>query len=302
MAQENLVEKADKFAGYTTLILLSLGIIQIIYGEFFSKSIALTANGIDCIGDGFVSAVVWVGLRFFNKPANQRFNYGYYKMENLASGLAAVVMIGLAIYIAFRSYTQLINPHPVDTPIIGAVIAFIAAVIALGLGIYKYYKGKKSKMSSVRLEAFNTIKDGAASGLTVVALILSSQGFVMADGIAGLIISAIIVTIGFAAIKESSYMLIDACDGECIDISSSVKQIAEEFKEVNLAHIVRLRKSGPIYQGEIEVDVSEEMTIKEFNSLKKKIKDRIKSIFPEVERVTITAISKDGIERKEKKE
>jgi divalent metal cation (Fe/Co/Zn/Cd) transporter len=95
-------------------------------------------------------------------------------------------------------------------------------------------------------------------------------------------------------------MLIDACNGECIDISSSVKQITEEFKEVNFAHIVRLRKSGPVYQGEIEVDVSEDMTIKEFNQLKKKIKERIKSIFPEVERVTITAISKDGIKKEEK--
>ena len=85
MLQRNLVKKADKLAGYTTLILISLGIIQIIYGEYISKSIALTANGIDCIGDGFVSAVVWIGLMYFNKPANQRFNYGYYKMENIAS-------------------------------------------------------------------------------------------------------------------------------------------------------------------------------------------------------------------------
>jgi cation diffusion facilitator family transporter len=295
--QDNLVEKADKLAGYTTLILIFLGIIQIIYGEFFSKSIALTANGIDCIGDGFVSAVVWIGLMFFKKPANNRFTYGYYKMENLASGLAAIVMIGLALYIAFRSYNQLINPHPIETPLIGAILAFLAAVVALGLGFYKYIKAKKSKMSSVRLEAFNTIKDGAASGLTVIALILSSQGLLIADGIVGFLIAIIIVFIGFAAIKESSYMLIDACNGECIDISASIKQIAEEVKGVKSSHVIRLRKSGPIYQGEMEIEVNDDMTIKEFNEIKKDIKKRIKDIFPEVERVTITALTK-----KEKKE
>ena len=127
--QEHAVKKANQFAGYTFIILLILGITQIILGEFITKSIALTANGIDCIGDGFVSAVVWIGLMYFKKPANKRFNYGYYKMENLASGIAAVIMIGLAIYIAFRSYNQLINPHIVETPIIGAIIAFIAAII-----------------------------------------------------------------------------------------------------------------------------------------------------------------------------
>ena len=296
--QENLIEKADKLAGLTTLILIFLGIVQIIYGEFISKSIALTANGIDCIGDGFVSAVVWIGLMFFKKPADQRFHYGYYKMENLASGLAAVVMIGLAIYITFRSYNQVINPHPVETPMVGAILAFIAAIIALALGLYKYFKAKKSKMGSVKLEAFNTIKDGAASGLTVVALILSSQGFYFADGVVGLIIAVIIVTIGFAAIKESSNILIDACDGECIDMSYSIKKIAEEVKEVKSAHVVRLRKSGPIFQGEMEIEVTEEMTIKEFNMIKNNINKKIKEIFPEIERVTITAIIEEGLDKK----
>ena len=147
-------------------------------------------------------------------------------------------------------------------------------------------------MDSVKLEAFNTIKDGVASGLTVVALILTSQGILIADGVVGFIIAAIIVTIGLTSIKESSYMLIDACNGECIDMSTSIKQIAEEFKEVKYAHIVRLRKSGPIFQGELEIEVSEEMKIKEFNEIKKNILNRIKEIFPEIERVTITAITK----------
>ncbi|MCK5301410.1 MAG: cation transporter [Thermoplasmatales archaeon] len=293
--QKDIIKKADTLAGYTTFILIILGIIQIIYGEFFSKSIALTANGIDCIGDGFVSAIVWIGLMFFKKPANQRFNYGYYKMENLASGVAAIVMIGLAIYIAFRSYNQLINPHPIETPLIGAILAFLATIIALTLGFYKYFKERNTKMSSVKLEAYNTIKDGIASGLTVIALILSSQGIYIADGIAGFIIAGIIVTIGFAAIKESSYMLIDACNGECIDLSTSIRQIAEEFNEINSAHVIRLRKSGPIYQGEMEVEVPDNLTIKEFNNIKIEIRNRIKNIFPEIERLTITATMNEKI-------
>jgi cation diffusion facilitator family transporter len=290
------VEKADKLAGITTITLVILGLIQIILGETISKSIALTANGIDCIGDGFVSAVVWVGLLFFKKPANEKFHYGYYKMENLASALAAVVMIGLAIFIIFRSYNQLINPHPINTPILGASIAFIAAVIAISLGAYKYIKGKKSKMSSVKLEAFNTIKDGIASGLAVVALILASYGFIIADAIVGFIIAGIIVTIGFAAIKESSYMLVDACDRECIDRSYVIKKIAEEIENVESAHLIRLRKSGPIYQGELELKVSSDMTIKDFNEVKKNVIKKVRSVFPEVERLTITLAEKDKLD------
>jgi cation diffusion facilitator family transporter len=282
------IEKADNLAGITTITLVILGLIQVILGETISNSIALTANGIDCIGDGFVSAVVWVGLLFFKKPANEKFHYGYYKMENLASALAAIVMIGLAIYIVFRSYNQLINPEPINTPILGAAIAFIAAVIAISLGVYKYIKCKKSRMSSVKLEAFNTIKDGTASGLAVIALILASMGFLIADAIVGFIIAGIIVTIGFSAIKESSYMLVDACDKECIDRTYSIKKIAEEIENVESANLIKLRKSGPIYQGELEIKVSYDMTIRDFNKTKNKILKKVQSVFPEVKRLTIS--------------
>jgi len=292
----HFIEKADNLAGITTIILIGLGVIQIILGVTISKSVALTANGIDCIGDGFVSAVVWVGLLFFKKPANEKFHYGYYKMENLSSALAAIIMIGLAIYIIFKSYNQLINPQPVNTPILGASVAFIATIIAIGLGAYKYVKGKKSKMSSVKLEAFNTIKDGTSSGLAVVALILSSMGFLIADAIVGFIIAGIIVTIGFSAIKESSYMLVDACDMECVDRSYMIKKIAEEVENVESAYLIRLRKSGPIYQGELEIRVSFDLTIKDFDKAKNKIIKKVKSVFPEVERLTITLAEKDKLE------
>ena len=292
----HFIEKADNLAGITTIILIGLGVIQIILGVTISKSVALTANGIDCIGDGFVSAVVWGGLLFFKKPANEKFHYGYYKMENLSSALAAIIMIGLAIYIIFKSYNQLINPQPVNTPILGASVAFIATIIAIGLGAYKYVKGKKSKMSSVKLEAFNTIKDGTSSGLAVVALILSSMGFLIADAIVGFIIAGIIVTIGFSAIKESSYMLVDACDMECVDRSYLIKKIAEEVENVESAYLIRLRKSGPIYQGELEIRVSFDLTIKDFDKAKNKIIKKVKSVFPEVERLTITLAEKDKLE------
>lgn len=291
--KKDFVKNADKLAGFTTFILILLGIIQILLGEIFLKSVALTANGIDCIGDGFVSGVVWIGLMFFKKPANDKFHYGYYKMENLGSIAAAIIMIILATYIVYRSYFQFINPHKVSSPIIGAFVALFAALIAVVLGLYKFKKGKKSNMGSVKLEAFNTIKDGVASGLTVVALIFDYFGYYIADAVVGIMIAGIIVTIGFAAIKESSYMLIDACNGECIDRRYVIKKLTEEFFGADSVKSVRLRRSGPIHLGEIEVKVSDDMTIRDFNIIKKKIIDKIRSTFPDVEKLTISAVSED---------
>lgn len=289
MILKDKLARADYLAGLTAVILILLGIIQILFGELWAKSVALTANGFDCIGDGFVSATVWAGLRVYERPADDRFHFGYYKIENLASIAAAIVMMILAGYIVFRSYNQLIDPHPVQLPLIGIQLALFAAIIALGLGWYKHRKGVKGKLGSVKLDAFNTVKDGIASGLTVVALIAASFGFLIADAIAGFIIAGIIVSIGIVAIKESSYMLIDACDNDCIIQGDLIRRVTRNIDEIEEAHLIRLRRSGPVIQGELEIFVPGDMSISRFYEIQQQIISDAKQKIPELDRLTIIA-------------
>jgi cation diffusion facilitator family transporter len=293
MSQEDrksIAGKAQNVAGITLLILVVLGVIQIILGETVSKSVALTANGIDCIGDGFVSGIVWVGLRFFRRPADHKFHYGYYKLENLAAISAAIVMIVLASYITYRSYLQLTDPHDIELPIVGAIIALIAALIAWGLGFKKYLEWKQSNLSSVKLDAFNTIKDGTASFLAVIALLLSGYGYPIADAVVGFIIAAIILSIGFATIKESSYILVDACDTECIEQGQVIRNLVDKIDGVKSAKILRLRRTGPVLQGEIEIHVPGDMSIAEVNKIRSEINKMLKERIPDIERLTVVAI------------
>jgi cation diffusion facilitator family transporter len=288
--QESALDRTETIAALTTVSLVGLGILQIILGETISKSVSLIANGIDCIGDGFVSGIVWAGLRFFKKPADQRFHFGYYKLENLASIAATIVMFILAGYIVFRSYNQLINPQTIEHPVIGMAVAFIAAIVALGLGLYKLIKSRHMSMSSVKLDAFNTVKDGTTSFLTAAALLLSSFGYTFADSIIGFIIAGIIVSIGFAAIKEAGYMLVDACDGDCLMYGVLIKAYAERVNGVQAAQVVRLRRTGPVIQGELEITVAGNMTVSELDKIQSEIIRMSSEKISELERLTITSV------------
>lgn len=298
MDDHGAIETAEKAAGATIILLMGLGAVQVIMGEGVAKSVALTANGIDCIGDGFVSAVVWAGLKFFRRSPDSKFHYGYYKIENLASVVAAGVMMLLAAYISYRAYMQFTNPHDIQVPLVGAVIALIAALVAWGIGIHKYVKGKKSGLNSLKLDAVNTLKDGTASFLAVVALALSARGYPIADAIVGFIIAAIIVSIGFATIKEAGYMLVDACDAECFLKGEEIRSMAQSLKAVASAHVIRLRWTGPVIQGEVEIEVPEDMRVGEADELRETIQQMVKDRFPNVERLTVVAVpqknGKDG--------
>ena len=285
-----MYKNTERLAKITTLSLVGLGVLQLILGETISFSVALIANGIDCIGDGFVSGIVWAGLRFFRKPADQRFHFGYYKLENLASIAATIVMFILAGYIVFRSYNQLVHPQEVQIPFIGAMVACIAGLVGIILGVYKITKYRKAHMSSVKVDAVNTIKDGTTSFLTVAALVLSSFGFTTADSIIGFIIGGLILTIGFAAIKESGYMLLDACDGDCLMYGVLIKTYAERVPGVKTAQVVRLRRTGPVIQGELEITVPGEMTVSELNKIQSEIIRISREKISELERLTVTVV------------
>jgi cation diffusion facilitator family transporter len=288
--KEVIVDKVQNIAGLTVVILVVLGVIQIILSATISKSVALTANGIDCIGDGFVSGIVWVGLRYFRKPADHRFHFGYYKLENLAAIGAAGIMIALASYITYRSYLQLIDPHEIKLPLLGAAVAMIAALIAWGLGVKKWKEWKESKLSSVKLDAYNTIKDGTASALAVVALLVSGFGYPIADAVVGFIIAAIIISIGFATIKEASYVLVDACDTDCIEQGQVMMKFVNDLEGVHSAKMVRLRRTGPVLQGEIEIHVQGDMSITEVDKIRHKVVKHLKEKIPDIERMTVVAL------------
>ncbi len=287
MGGDSSVETAERFTSITVLLLMGLGIIQIILGETSLKSVALTANGIDCIGDGFVSVVVWIGLKFVRRPADQKFHYGYYKFENIASIMAALVMFLLAAYICYRSYIQFIDPQDIEMPLLGIIIALIAALIAWGIGFQKLSKGKKSNLKSLRLEAMNTLKDGTASFLTVVALIISASGYPISDALVGFIIAGIIISIGFAAIKESGYMLVDACDMECLTKADHLKKIVEMTDHIQGSHVVRLRRTGPVLQGEIEIHLPGDLPLHEVNKIMSIIQERVKKEYPDIDHLSI---------------
>jgi len=229
------------------------------------------------------------GLCIYEKPADNRFHFGYYKIENLASIAAAIVMMILAGYIVFRSYNQLINPHPVQLPLIGIQLALFAAVVALFLGWYKHRKCISGKLGSVKLDAFNTVKDGVASGLTVIALIAASFGFLIADAIAGFVIAGIIVSIGAVAIKESSLMLVDACDNDCIIQGDLIKRVTRNIDEIEEAHLLRMRRTGPVIQGELEIIVPGDMKVTRLNEIREQIISEAKEKIPELDRLSIIA-------------
>ncbi|MFP4545658.1 MAG: cation transporter, partial [Methanomassiliicoccales archaeon] len=74
----------ENAAGVATLTKLFLTVVKGLVG-FLTGSVALLADALNSGVDVIVSSVSWVSLRLVQRSPDEEFQYGYYKVENLAA-------------------------------------------------------------------------------------------------------------------------------------------------------------------------------------------------------------------------
>ena len=85
----NLFRRGEKAAKVGFLAVSIVGALKGLVG-LFSGSVSLLAQSIEFLTDLFSLVAVYVGMRLSREPPSERFPYGYYRFETLASLTIAI--------------------------------------------------------------------------------------------------------------------------------------------------------------------------------------------------------------------
>src|SRR6185436_1506085 len=80
-------------------------------GGVVGNSYALIADAIESTTDIFTSALLWAGLRWSNRPADNDHPYGHGKGEALISLGIGLALFAASIVIAVSSIRNALTPH-----------------------------------------------------------------------------------------------------------------------------------------------------------------------------------------------
>ena len=272
--------KGGTVAQRSFVILVLVGIVEILIG-IFSLSLALIADGVQSFADAVVSLIVWVGLRFSGKAPDGKFHFGYYRVENFSSIIAAFVLTVSGGLILYESYQGLLFPRE----IVNAEVAMITALSAAGVaGAILFFKARAARTYSslaLKADAFNSTKDLLTSVTAFVGIALSKYlNIKTTDSIAGIIIAFFVFTVAYSVVKESSLVLMDAC--QCSDILLDIENIAKSVKHVKGVHDIRMRKLGSYLVGDMHIVVDGDMSVREADQIATQIEEQVKKEFDEV--------------------
>ena len=207
-----------------------------------SHSKSLLTDSFQSLANFIITLVVLVSLRMASRGADEKFPYGYGKVEFLASGIVnMLLMIGAVVFI-FVSFTEMIMVGPEKPPkliaIVAAAVSIVANYIAFGYG---RCAGEKLGSTAILANAEVSRADVGTSVAVVVAVVGSNLGLSPLDHIAAIVICVLIIKVTLGGVKKAIKGLMD------VSLRSEelhIRNIVEDIKGVQHVGDIKARLAG----------------------------------------------------------
>jgi len=261
-------------------------------GGFLSGSRALLADALHSASDIAGSIVVLFGVKIANKPPDKEHPYGHGKAENIASIIVAFLLIVVGIEISISSSKIFFGEIPVAPGKLALVIIIISILIKEVLFHYKYHLGKKYNSSALISEAWHHRSDSMSSfaallgiGSAIIGEHFNISLLLYGDAIAGIIVSVIVIKVGYDLAKESSIVIME----KVLDKESSkiYKQTVRTVDGVMRIDQMYARTHGSYVVIDIKISVDPEITVKEGHDIAKEVKQTLLKKHKDIEDVLV---------------
>ncbi len=253
---------------------LSITAVIQIFIVVLTDSVSLLADTIHNVGDAMTAVPLWIAFLFARRAASRRFNYGFGRVEDLA-GAAIVLVIAFSAAVAgYQSIERLINPR--DIQYVGAVAAG-GAIGFLGneaVALFRIRIGREINSAALIADGQHARVDGLTSLAVLVGAVAVWAGFPLADPIAGLIITALIVKIVIDAAKSVFGRMLDGVDPRVLD---EIEHLASHVAGVQVPVRARARWIGHRLQAEIRIDIPGEQSVAAARELEDRVAEEIRA-------------------------
>lgn len=278
------LERGENAAKYSTLANLVLAIIKGVVGVL-SGSIALLADAVHSFSDIFGSLAVYIGLRLSRRKPDEKFPYGYYKFETLASLIISVIIILSGLYIIIESLNGILAPKAINIPLFALSVALLSVVVSILLARYKEKMGNEIGSQALINDGKHSLVDVFSSLIVFVGILSAYIGYPVLQGVAGFAVALLIIYIGLKFGKEALLVLLDACiDPKAVE---KMKSIATNFEGVEGVHDIKVRRSGPFVFAELHLETKKRLPIQKADEISKSVEERIKNEINDLDSITI---------------
>jgi len=274
-------EKVEKIAVLLMIFLTGLkGTVSLL-----SNSVALMADTVNSLSDIFASAMVWSGLKLAGRDSNERFPYGYYRVETLASFVVGIMILIAGVGIVWESANSITDPSPLIGTVSPIAAALTSAIVYFILSKYKSRVGKEIGSPSLIADSKHSMLDVYAGVLVLTGVVFSIIGYPIIEIFVALMLAAYIIKEGVVLMRDSALSLMDA--SPIPERHEAIRRVAEGVHGVVDVHDIKVRVAGSVYFCEMHATMSREMPVDQAHALTDEMEALLKQLIPELESAII---------------
>ncbi len=214
------------------LILTSIVLVAEVVGGIVSNSLTLLADAGHMATDVGALALSLFVAWLSRQPASPQKTYGYLRWEILAAFFNGAALLLISAAIVWEAIVRLQHPEPVQTGLM-----LIVASVGLVVNIFSarlLHAGAEHSLN-VRGAYLHVLSDLLGSVAAVIAaLFIRYKGWTIADPIASIVMTLLIVRGSWSLIKESVDILLEATPKH-IDVAA-VRQSLQSIEHIESVH------------------------------------------------------------------
>jgi cation diffusion facilitator family transporter len=266
---------AVSIASNSCLIVLKVG------AGLVTGSVGILSDGVHSLMDLIASLIAWASVRKSDAPADASHRYGHEKLEDLAAGAQALLLLVGAVFIAVEAIRRLINGGGVSSIGVGIAVAAGAAAVNVVISTYLDRTGRATGSHALNANAADLRTDAIVSlGVLVALVVVKLTGAHWIDPVVGLLVAAAISRTGVRILVDASRRLADeALPAEEL---AALQQVVNSFvgDEVVGFHDLRARHVGSNHQVDLHLQFAARTTLERAHYVSHQLQDAIVERLP----------------------
>ena len=221
-----------------SFIIISLFMLVEIIGGFLANSLALLSDGFHMLSDAISLGVALIAFIYAEKHATKSKTYGYKRFEILAALFNGVTLFIISIIIIIEAIRRFLEPPEVQSKEM-FIISVIGLMVNIIVAILMFKGGDTSHNLNMRGAFLHVLGDLFGSvGAIVASLLIWGFNFTIADPIASILVSLIILKSAYGISKSSLNILMEGTPND-IDLNAVIKAISkdERIQNVHDCHV-----------------------------------------------------------------
>ena len=257
-----------------SFIIIGLFMIVEILGGFIANSLALLSDGLHMFSDTVSLGVALIAFIYAEKDATSTKTFGYKRFEVLAAlfnGITLLIISGVIIIEAIRRF---FNPIKVQSTEM-FIISVIGLIVNIIVAIIMFKSGDTSHNLNMRGAFIHVLGDLLGSlGAIIASILIYVFNFTIADPIASILVSIIILKSAIGISRSSLNILMEGTPSD-VNLDKIISTIINhnEIYNVHDYHVWTI--SNDMNALSCHAVVSETMSVQDCEGLLKKIEHEL---------------------------